>query len=122
MASTRNRNTKEDYLQERISSTKNFSYTTYQHSQYGKPDSFLNVYNLPESTQSTRAVGLETLSHNPIDIDSFLKGISSTNLENPKPKTSVNLKEHSSIKFYDRVPFMLPQEIKTDQKQRPLLI
>tara|TARA_Y100000389_G_scaffold35380_1_gene30061 strand:+ start:491 stop:859 length:369 start_codon:yes stop_codon:yes gene_type:complete len=122
MASTRNRNTKGDYLQEGISNQKNFSYTTYQHSQYGKPDNFLDVYKLPNSTQATRSVGLENLSHNPIDIDSYLKGISATNLEKPTPKRAAHLKEYSSIDFYNRVPLLLPDEVKTDQKQRPLLI
>ena len=93
MASTRNRNTKEDYFQEGISNEKSFLYKTYQHSQYGKPDNFLDVYNLPNSTQATRSVGLESLSYNPIDIDSFLKGISATNLEIPKPQTNVQLKD-----------------------------
>lgn len=122
MASTRNRNTKSDYLQEGISNQKNFSYTTYQHSQYGKPNSFLDVYKLPESTQATRPVGLENLSHNGIDIDSYLKGISATNLETPKPKTTAQLKDYSSVKFYERVPIFMPYEIKSDKKQRPLLI
>tara|TARA_B100000131_G_C17907525_1_gene528997 strand:+ start:210 stop:578 length:369 start_codon:yes stop_codon:yes gene_type:complete len=122
MASTRNRNMKSDYLQEGISNQKNFSYRTYQHSQYGKPDNFLDVYKLPNSTQATRSVGLENLSYNPIDIDSYLKGISATNLEKPQPKTTAHLKEYSSIKFYDRVPLLFPNEVKTDQKQRPLLI
>jgi len=122
MASTRNRNTKEDYFQEGISNEKSLNYTTYQHSQYGKPDNFLDVYKLPNSTQATRSVGLETLSYNPIDIDSFLKGISATNLEIPKPDTKPHLKEYSSVKFYDTVPLVLPNQVKTDQKQRPLLI
>tara|TARA_Y100000768_G_C23651604_1_gene528853 strand:+ start:59 stop:427 length:369 start_codon:yes stop_codon:yes gene_type:complete len=122
MASTRNKNTKGDYLQEQESNRQNFLYRTYEHSQYGKPCNFLDVYKLPNNTSSTRAIAQESLSYNPIEIESYLKGISATNLEISQSKLNPRLKEFSSIKMHDNVSLLLPNQIKTDQKQRPLLI
>tara|TARA_B100002051_G_scaffold275553_1_gene320009 strand:+ start:2124 stop:2498 length:375 start_codon:yes stop_codon:yes gene_type:complete len=121
MASTRNRNTRGDYLQEELSNKKKYLYHTYEHSQYGKPDSFLDIYKMPNSTLSTRAVAKESLSSNAVDIESFLRGISATNLVTPQPKLTAQLKEHGSVKMFDSVPMVLPNQIKNDQGQRPLL-
>lgn len=121
MASTRNKNCEADYLQEQRCNNENYLYRTYEHSQYGKPDCFLNKFKLPDNTLATRAVSNDCLSYNPVEIESFLKGISATNLTEPKKKINAQLKQYESVKMYDRVPLLLPKQITTDQGQRPLL-
>ncbi len=121
MASTRNKNTRGDYLEEDKCNRKNLEYRTYEHSQYGKPKSFLDVYKLPNTTLSTRPIAQESMSHNHVDIESYLRGISATDLEREHPKFIAELKEFKSIKLFDTVPLIMPKQTTNDQGYRPLI-
>lgn len=121
MASTRNINSRGVYLQQLQASENNFNYRTYENSQCGIPSSCLNTFKIPESTQPTRQVNREMLAHNAIDIESYLKGISSNNFINPTTAVKPNIKSQSYFKFYDRIPMIDINSITSDQGQRPLL-
>jgi hypothetical protein len=91
MTSTRNKNTPGDYTAERWSTSQHINYNTY-HS-YGVPQS---TY-LPGDGLLAGRVASEQLSHNSSDIESFLWGINSTNLVNPAPPLTPELKCLKSI-------------------------
>lgn len=120
MTSTRNNNTKACYNLEVKSNHLDLNYRMFKNSQHGKPHSFLDVYKLPDSTQPTRIVNPHNLSNNPIDIESCLRGINSTNLVSDSFKCSPQLKRMDNCKFYERVPLILPNQITHDLQQRPL--
>ena len=121
MSSTRNKNTLMNY---RAEVKKNDSISNYRfniNSQYGKSRNFLDRFKLPDSTQPTRHVNPDHFSHNPIDIESQLRGINSTNLVGQSFKVDPQLKNIDNYKFYERVQLIMPNQITSDQNQRPLL-
>ena len=120
MASTRNINTRGNYNLEQNSNQSSYVYTSYEHSQTGKPHSFLGGYRLPDSTQPTRIVNPHNLSNNPIDIESTLRGIRSSDLTNTPFKANPQLKSMNTFKFYTRPTMFLPDLVVNDQHQRPL--
>ena len=119
MSSTRNVNTRGNYKLEQNLNHSFFDNTSYLYAQ--KPYTFLDVYKISNSTQPTRIVNPHNLSNNPVDIESMLRGIKSTNLAGQSFKTSPDLKRVDTFDFYKRVPMIKSNMIITDQKQRPLL-
>ena len=112
MASTRNNNTPGNYKMEQRANTMFSDYN----SQYGK--AYKN---------ETPAVGIihghmprETLSRNPIEIESMLFGINSTNLVNPKQEPTPKLINLPERKFFDRPKLFMPLPLVIEDKQRPL--
>ena len=116
MASTRNINTKGNYDMEQKQNTIRNNYENYKHSQYGM------AYR-----SETPAVGIlhghmprETLSKNPIEIESMLFGINSTNLVNPQQPPTPKLKKLPERKFFERPTLIMPLPLTIEDKQRPL--
>ena len=60
-----------------------------------------------------------TLSHNPIDIESMLFGINSTNLVKPQKPIKPELKRVPTSKFFDRLPVHMPKPLVIENEQRP---
>ena len=61
------------------------------------------------------------LSNNPCDIESYLLGIGSTNLETPLPEVTPDIKKLQSLSVIDRIPMILPDDLVVQPKQRPSL-
>ena len=53
----------------------------------------------------------EALSTNPVEIESALFGINSTNLVDPKPNTIAHLKSLPKKEFFDRLPMLMPKDL-----------
>ncbi len=62
------------------------------------------------------------LSNNSIEIESYLYGISANNFINPVPIPTPKLVVLPSVKFFDRVPLMIPKLPPTPVHQRPFPI
>lgn len=82
--------------------------------------SILEKFSLPNSTRATINVNPSLLSNNATDIESYLRGINSVNLEGNSFKCTPSIKSLNTFKFYDRIPLLLPDQIKHDQRNRPL--
>jgi len=63
----------------------------------------------------------DNLSYNPIDIESVLFGIDSTNLVNPKPDVLPQLKTLPSVSFFEREQVIMSKKVVPDYTQRPQL-
>lgn len=119
MTSTRNVNTRGNYRQEQQFNKTYLDHTSYIYAQ--KPYTFLDVYKIPNSTLPTRIINPHNLSQNPIDIESDLRGINSTNLVSKSFTTTPQIKRIDTFDFYKRVPMVKSNMISSDQNQRPLL-
>jgi len=115
MASTRNRNTKEDYCVEQRLNLQHNDYLLYQNAAGGKAyqSSFagdgVNMGKMPA----------ETLSQNSVDIESTLFGIGSTNLVTPKPPTQAVIYNMDSTSFINRMYVVNPEPLVIEHNQRP---
>jgi hypothetical protein len=116
MASTRNINTKNNYnLEQRINSNF-FNYSHYENSSSGRAYSeAMPCFGIYPSKLS-----MNTLSNNPIDIESQLRGIGSTNLVMDVEEVKPDLKTLNGISFYERLPLYIPQPLVIEMDQRPL--
>ena len=112
MASTRNKNTPGNYIAEQRSITEHINYNTYQ--SYGVPQS---TY-LPGDGLLQGRVAPDQLSHNSSDIESFLWGIGSTNLVNPLPATTPEIKQLKSLSVIDKIPVIVPGDLQVQPNQR----
>lgn len=113
MASTRNKNTKNDYCLEQRENRQFENYTT---------------YNLKRTAYDTRHpcfgvnVGYRpnnVMAYNATDIESSLYGINSSNLVNPQPEVKPELKTHKSVSFFDRPQVYVPEPLIIEDCQRP---
>lgn len=115
MASTRNKNTPSDYCQQQLSYNLARNNTLYKHSSHGEAydtrwaGNGLNPGQLPANT----------MSHNSMDIESFLFGINSTNLVNPQPCLTPEIKQLSNANVFEKEPTYIPQPLVIEKNQRP---
>jgi len=118
MASTSNKNTNSDYCLQQRSNIMTSKYTKYENSQYGR------AYKpaLPCVGITPSHMPRNTLSSNPIAIESALFGINSTNLVNPQSPIKPELTELPSVPFFNRIPLITPEPLKIDPNQRPFPI
>tara|TARA_Y100001935_G_scaffold240453_1_gene228974 strand:+ start:129 stop:485 length:357 start_codon:yes stop_codon:yes gene_type:complete len=116
MASTRSKNTPGNYKLEQRANILSKKYDLYQHSQYGSPYKTA----IPSIGYTPSFISRDALSTNPIDIESALFGINSTNLETPKPNTIAHLKKLPEKDFFVRLPMIMPHNLVIENNQRPL--
>ena len=115
MSSTRNINTRGDYnLKQNEFMTARF-YTGYKHSAQG----CAYTPSIPSIGITPGRMPRNTLSHNPIDIESALFGINSTNLVNPQKPVRPQLKKVPTSIFFDRLPVHMPKPLVIENNQRP---
>ncbi len=118
MTSTRNINTRSDYcLQQRQFKLAN-DYELYKNSSYGP--AFEPAIPCVGYTPSHMA--RNTLSNNPIEIESSLFGINSTNLVQPQKPVKPQLKTVPMKQFFQRTPMIMPQPLVMEHNQRPFPI
>jgi hypothetical protein len=63
-----------------------------------------------------------TLSNNPVDIESSLLGINSTNLVYPQREVIPELKHIPMKSYFETIPLILPEPFVTSSIQRPFPI
>jgi len=116
MASTRNKNTKGDYCLQQRSIRQQREHIEYVHGPFG------TAYDpaLPCLGFNPSHMPAATFSKNPVEIESSLFGINSTNLETPKPNTIAHLKKLPQKDFFDRLPMIMPHNLVIENNQRPL--
>ena len=119
MASTRNKNTPSDYCLQQRSYRENMRYNLYEHSQYGTT---AGTSAFPCVGTNMGHMPWEVLAKNPVDIESGLFGINSTNLVNPQPNTIAYVNELPEISFFPRKPVYMPKSLVIPMNQRPFPI
>ena len=117
MASTRNKNDRGNYIAEEYGRQSHRLYSMYEHQGNGKA----STNNYAGDGLLMGRMGPSTLSHNYADIDSYLKGIGSTNLVSPMPEIKPSLKELESLSIINRIPLVMPHPLRIIKHQRPLL-
>ena len=115
MASTRNRNTRGDYALEQDSFKESRTYNNYLHAAQGcayQPS-------IPTIGLMPNRMPRNTLSKNPIEIESYLFGINSTNLVSPQKPIKPQLKSIPTSVFFERLPIHMPKPLVVEKNQRP---
>ena len=115
MASTRNRNTPGNYNLEQREYKQSEVYTLYPNSQYGA--AYRNA--LPTVGIMPSHMPREAFSRNSVDIESALYGINSTNLVAPQTPVAPKLIQLPEVAYFERIPFILPNPLVVENKQRP---
>ena len=116
MASTRNKNTKGNYCLEQRSYEESRQYTTYKYSSHGEA----YTTSLPGNGLLPAQIPWNQLSNNAPDIESYLYGISSTNLVEPTPIIKPELKNLQSANIYEKGPILMPEHLVIEKGQRPM--
>lgn len=112
MASTRNRNTSINYNLEQRS--------------YANQDKYTKLYgesyktNLSGNGLIHGKLPREQLSSNPVNTESFLFGINSTNLVNPAPAFEPKLNTLEPVNIYNKSTTYMPEPFICETGQRPL--
>ena len=115
MASTRNKNTPSDYCLQQRGYQESAAYTTFKYSSSGQAEQSafpcvgINMGHMPASV----------LSQNPVDIESGLFGINSTNLVDPQPPVIAEVNNMQNVAFFPRKPVYLPDPLVQSVTQRP---
>jgi hypothetical protein len=117
MASTRNKNDIGNYKAEEYSRIEQRNYLLYENQANGQ------AYSTHFAGDGLLAgqMGSTNLSYNSTDIDSFLKGIGSTNLVDPAAPVEPQIKDIQSLSIMDKIPLIVTDPIKPLHSQRPLL-
>ena len=118
MASTRNINTPSDYCLQQKSYRKALHYDLYKYSQYGET----TKPSIPCVGYMPSHMPWNTLSKNPVEIESALFGINSTNLVNPQPSVKPQLNTIPMQSFFQRTPMIMPKPLVMEHNQRPFPI
>ena len=118
MSSTRNKNTQSDYDIRQKSYTNSREWVDYKYSSSGK------AYEdaLPSLGFNPSRMPYTAFSHNPIDIESSLFGINSTNLVNPSHKVTPEFKTVPIKQYFETMPLIMPEKLVVPRFQRPYLL
>lgn len=115
MASTRNINMSSDYCLQQKKYREISDYKFYKHSQYGT-----TIHTaIPCVGYMPSHLPRDALSKNPVEIESALFGISSTNLVNPQKPVQPYLNNIPSKQFFQRTPLIMPDALVMENNQRP---
>ena len=115
MTSTRNKNTRNDYCLQQRNYDLARNYNKYAYSQYGK------AYNvaMPDIGIIPSYMPRGTLSNNPVEIESRLFGINTTNLVKPQGHVTPLLKTIKTISYFDRIKLEMPEDLIVSREERP---
>ena len=115
MASTRNINTRGDYNLEQRDFRLNRQYMEYVNAATAR------AYNeaIPALGFNPSRISRETLCNNPIDVESMLFGINSTNLVTPQKPIKPELKQIPTLKYFNCLPVYMPKPLVIENNQRP---
>jgi hypothetical protein len=115
MASTRNKNTPGDYCLQQRQYVDSREYAIYKNSAAGEAYST----QLPGNGLLPGQVPWNKLSNNSADIESFLFGINATNLVNPAPCLTPDLRCLSTANVFESEPVFVPEPLVVEKRQRP---
>lgn len=115
MSSTSSRNTLGNYHLEQNVNDNIGNYSTFVN--YGVP----TQTNLPGQGLLTGRYSTNELAYNGRDIESFLWGIGSSNLVEPKIAPTPQFKTLQSLNISDRVHMLMPEPLVVKKDQRPYL-
>jgi hypothetical protein len=118
MASTRSKNTPGNYCLQQREYKGSREYTGYKNSAYGEAYST----KLPGNGLNPGQVPWNKMSYNPADIESFLFGINSTNLVNPQPCFTPELKYLETANVFKKDKTYIPEPLVIEKGQRPFPI
>lgn len=115
MASTRNKNTKEDYNLQQKSYFLSNNYNLYENSSSGP------AYNtsIPELGYTPSKMSKDVFSSNSTDIESELRGIGTTNLVNEYKKVIPDYKTLRFKPYFRYIPLIMPKPLVIENDQRP---
>ena len=116
MASTRNKNSQNDYCLEQTINTGFNSYLLYKNASYGEACD--NAF--PGNNINMGRMSNTVLSKNSTDVESTLFGIGSTNLVQPKAPTQAVLYNMKNVEFMDRNCVVFPEPLVMEKNQRPM--
>jgi len=116
MASTRNKNTPGNYQLEQWSLEQSRTHQAYTYQPNGQAITthFAGDGLLPSRLPPT------LLSDNSVDVESFLRGVGTTNLVSPKQYTQPQIKSITQLAIFDKTPLVLPKPLYVEPEQRPL--
>ena len=115
MASTRNINTCGDFKIQQNAFQRNFQEVTFK---YGANGSAYQPALPCGGSAPPSLMWRDSLSYNPIEIESALFGINSTNLVDPQPPVNPQLKSLRNVSFFERTPLIMPKPLVVPDKQR----
>ena len=118
MSSTRNKNTPGNYALEKQSIQKQFIENMYVHQSQGQA----KQTNLPGNGLLSGRYAGRDLAKNDCDIESFLFGIGSSNLENPLPIVTPQLNTLHSLNVIEKIPMQMPSGLQIERNQRPMYL
>ena len=113
MASTRNKNTRNNYAIELNKSINTQEYLLTE--DYGKS----NATACPGNGLGGAHIPRSQMSGNPIDIETFLFGIGSSDLTKDVPVLNADLKCLPTKDIFKKEPTVVPHDFKPDMSQRP---
>jgi hypothetical protein len=115
MASTRNKNTSGNYCLDQRQNTGIESWQLYKNGANG----YAYDTRLPGNGLNPGQLPWDTLSNNAVDIETFLFGINSTNLVNPAPPLTPELKCLQQVNAFKSTPIIMPIPQAIPKYQRP---
>jgi hypothetical protein len=114
MASTRNKNTQINYTLEQRENRQTEKYTLYPNSSGG----YAYELNLPGNGFGFAAIPGDQLSHNSVDIESFLRGTGVTNLVTGKQAClTPELKNITPINIYHNPSVIMPAPLVVERNR-----
>lgn len=115
MASTRNINTCGDYKIQQKAFERNLQEVTYK---YGAGGIAYSPALPCGGSAPPSLMNYHSLANNPVDIESSLYGINSTNLVNPQPPVYPQLKTLRNVQFFERPSIVMPEKLVVLNNQR----
>tara|TARA_B100000035_G_scaffold300341_2_gene295915 strand:+ start:2181 stop:2537 length:357 start_codon:yes stop_codon:yes gene_type:complete len=117
MTSTRNKNTKQDYILEK---KKMFNREEYL---FNENFALSNKTNFPDFGLNMPAMPRDKLAHNSVNIESSLFGIGSSNLEEPQqPVNPEIIQNNFGESIVKRNPLYVPQPLNFNPNERPYFL
>ena len=119
MASTRNKNTSSDYTLEQKVNADTRDNNLYLHSSAGRPITEC----IPSIGYTPSHMSRDALANNPIDIESSLYGIGSSNLVNPCEAVNPSIRNLDFKDFFNRPnATIMPLPMVYNNNQRPYMM
>ena len=116
MASTRNRNTPGNYQIEQWSLEQSRIQQSYLYQANGQA---ITTHFAGDGLIGQR-MPPNLLSNNSVDVESFLRGVGSTNLVTPKADVYPEINPIAQLAIFNKTPLMLPKPLYVEPEQRPL--
>lgn len=114
MASTRNKNTKEDYNLEKNRNTHLTEMQSYKYSRHNYDPKLPGLGLMPAQING------KDISHNYVNIESQLFGIGANDLENPRPQQTPDYKHMNEVAMVEQEDIILPRPLYIERNQRHL--